>query len=136
MFRLEDVSERLDMIDNCEHTIKETRENIRDLAISYIQQVRQTEKELLKKVESFFNEEAVHFINNRDWLQENAEGLQSACNLADIVMSDRGVEMLLLKKEMEEKLTSLLDPGLPTVLSGSVFTPFCIVLVSVVCVEK
>jgi hypothetical protein len=40
------------MIDKCEHTIKETRENIRDLAISYIQQVRQTEKELLKKVES------------------------------------------------------------------------------------
>lgn len=113
--RLEDVSERLDMIDKCEHTIKETRENIRDLAISYIQQVRQTEKELLKKVESFFSEEAVHFINNRDWLQENAEGLQSACNLADIVMSDRGVEMLLLKKEMEEKLTALLDPGLPTV---------------------
>lgn len=111
--RLEDVTERLEMIDKCEQTIKETRENIRDLAISYIQQVRQTEKELLKKVESFFSEEAVHFINNREWLQENAEGLQSACNLAEIVMSDRGVEMLLLKKEMEQKLISLLDPALP-----------------------
>jgi hypothetical protein len=85
----------------------------RDLAISYIQQVRQTEKELLKKVESFFNEEAVHFINNRDWLQENAEGLQSACNLADIVMSDRGVEMLLLKKEMEEKCFNVPNETVP-----------------------
>ena len=113
--RLDDVSERIGMIDKCEKTIKETRENIRDLAISYIQQVRQTEKELLKKVESFFSEDTVNFVNNREWLQENADGLQSACNLAEIVMSDRGVEMLLLKKEMEEKLTSLLDPGLPVV---------------------
>lgn len=113
--RLGDVTERVEMIDKCEQSLKETRENIRDLAISYIQQVRQTEKELLRKVESYFSDEVVNFVNNREWLQENAEGLQSACNLAEIVMSDKGVEMLLLKKEMEEKLTSLLDPGLPVV---------------------
>ncbi|XP_062617189.1 mucin-4-like [Saccostrea cucullata] len=111
--RYEVVQDRISIMNQCETILKETRENIRDLAISYIQQVRSTEKELLKEVESYFGENIMSFLENKDWLQENLDGLQNACNLTDIIMRDKGVEMLLLKKEMQNKLVSLLEPTLP-----------------------
>lgn len=111
--RYEVVQDRINVMNQCETTLKETRENIRDLAISYIQQVRSTEKELLKEVDSYFGENIMSFLENKDWLQENLDGLQNACNLTDIIMRDKGVEMLLLKKDMQNKLMSLLEPTLP-----------------------
>lgn len=111
--RYEVVQDRINVMNQCETILKETRDNIRDLAISYIQQVRSTEKELLKEVDSYFGENILTFLENKDWLQENLDGLQNACNLTDIIMRDKGVEMLLLKKEMQNKLMSLLEPNLP-----------------------
>lgn len=111
--RFDVVQERINVMNQCETILKETRDNIRDLAISYIQQVRSTEKELLKEVDSYFGENIMAFLENKDWLQENLDGLQNACNLTDIIMRDKGVEMLLLKKEMQNKLMSLMQPTLP-----------------------
>ncbi|KAK3096478.1 hypothetical protein FSP39_000578 [Pinctada imbricata] len=111
--RQDEVQDRLQMMNNCESVLKETRENIRDLAISYIQQVRTTERELLKTVDTYLGDKVLDFIQSKEWLEENLEGLQSACHLTDIIMRDKGVEMLLLKKQMQNKLNSLLEKNLP-----------------------
>ena len=111
--RLLDVQSRLFSINKIESTLKETRENIRDLAISYISQVRSTERQLMQRVDNDFGEKVQGFLQNKEWLQENYENLQSTCNLAEIIMNDRGIEMLLLKKELQNKLSTLLEPGLP-----------------------
>lgn len=113
--RLSVVEDRLTNINAVESTLKETRENIRDLAISYIAQVRQTERQLMQRVEEDFGTKAQGYLQNKEWLQENFEGLKSTCNLAEIIMNDRGVEMLLLKKELQDKLSALLEPSLPCV---------------------
>ena len=70
--RQEAVQERLQMMNNCESVLKETRENIRDLAISYIQQVRSTEKELLKTVDSYLGDKVLDFLQNKEWLEEES----------------------------------------------------------------
>ncbi|XP_033741022.1 uncharacterized protein LOC117327900 [Pecten maximus] len=111
--RITDINDRIEAINKCENGMKRTRENIRDLAISYIQQVRSTEKELLKSVDEYFGENVTDFLKHREWLQENVDELQSASNLTEIIMRDRGVELLLLKREMESKLHSLMEPNLP-----------------------
>ncbi|XP_045196538.2 uncharacterized protein LOC123551569 [Mercenaria mercenaria] len=113
--RLSDVENRLSNINCVESTLKETRENIRDLAISYISQVRQTERQLMQRVEEDFGTKIQGYIQNKEWLQENYENLKTTCNLAEIIMNDRGVEMLLLKKELQNKLSALLEPTLPAV---------------------
>lgn len=111
--RLSDVENRLTNINSVESTLKETRENIRDLAISYIAQVRQTERQLMQRVEEEVGTKVQGFLQNKEWLQENFENLKTTCNLAEIIMNDRGVEMLLLKKELQDKLSTLLEPALP-----------------------
>lgn len=113
--RLMDLRVRLGMIGKCESALKETRERIRDLAISYIAQVRQTEKQLLQRVDAMFGDDILDFLDNKSWLQENFDNLQNTCNLAEIVMKDKGVEILLLKKELQNKLGFLLEPDLPKV---------------------
>ena len=113
--RLSDVENRLSNINSVESTLKETRENIRDLAISYISQVRQTERQLMQRVDEDFGTKVQGYIQNKEWLQENCENLKTTCNLAEIIMNDRGVEMLLLKKELQDKLSTLLEPALPPV---------------------
>lgn len=113
--RLSHVENRLSNINSVESTLKETRENIRDLAISYIAQVRQTERQLMQRVEEEFGSKVQGYLQNKEWLQENYENLKTTCNLAEIIMNDRGVEMLLLKKELQDKLSALLEPSLPSV---------------------
>lgn len=111
--RASDVQDRLSLITRYDSILKGTRERIRDLAISYISQVRSTEKVLLKAVDDMFGEDKLSFLQNREWLQENYDNLQSTCNLAEIVMKDKGIEMLMLKKEIQRKLSLLLEPSLP-----------------------
>ncbi|XP_041350759.1 uncharacterized protein LOC121369766 [Gigantopelta aegis] len=111
--RMADVDSRIKMIDNYQKVIKETRENIRDLAISYISKVRQTEKALLKKVDDLVGDNTMEFLKNRNWLQENWDNLNNTCNLTQIIMKDNGVEMLLLKQEIQAKMGTLLETDLP-----------------------
>ncbi|KAL3881690.1 hypothetical protein ACJMK2_028094 [Sinanodonta woodiana] len=113
--RLSDVQDCLSLIRDCESVLKDTRENIRDLAINYISQVRSTEKSLIQYVDAHFGGDVLSFLQNKEWLQENFEGLQSICNLGDIIMNDKGIEILLLKKELQSKLSTLLEPSLPPI---------------------
>ncbi|XP_014784913.1 serine-rich adhesin for platelets [Octopus bimaculoides] len=113
--RLIDLRMKLGMINKCEGALKDTRERIRDLAISYISQVRQTEKQLLQKVDAMFGDEILDFLENKSWLQENFDNLQNTCSLAEIIVKDKGIEILLLKKELQKKLDVLLQPDLPEV---------------------
>ncbi|XP_067675990.1 uncharacterized protein [Haliotis asinina] len=115
--RMGETGQRLKVIEKYETVIKEIRERIRDLAISYISKVRSTEKELLKKIDDLVGDNVLQFIENKNWLQENYENLQSTCNLTQIIMKDKGVEMLLLKKEIQQKMSLLLEPSLPCVPS-------------------
>ena len=111
--RMADVDSRIKMIDKYQKLIKETRENIRDLAISYISKVRQTERALLKKVDDLVGDNTMEFLKNRNWLQENWDNLNNTCNLTQIIMKDNGVEMLLLKQEIQAKMATLLETELP-----------------------
>ncbi|XP_046365391.2 uncharacterized protein LOC124141428 [Haliotis rufescens] len=115
--RMGETGQRLKVIEKYESVIKEIRERIRDLAISYISKVRSTERELLKKIDDLVGDNVLQFIENKNWLQENYENLQSTCNLTQIIMKDKGVEMLLLKKEIQQKMSLLLEPNLPSVPS-------------------
>ncbi|XP_055954720.1 mucin-17-like [Patella vulgata] len=113
--RLGGVASRVKLIDKYELLMKEIRERIRDIAIDYMTQVRARERELIKKVDDLFGSDVLEFIQNKSWLQENLDHLQSTCNLTEIIMKDKGVEMMLLKRELQAKFAHLLDSQLPQV---------------------
>ena len=64
-------------------------------------------------MDELFSGDVTHLAENKASLQESFDSLQSACNLTEIVMKDKGVEMLLLKKEIQGKMDHLLDGALP-----------------------
>ncbi|KAH9525338.1 hypothetical protein Btru_001088 [Bulinus truncatus] len=115
--RLNQVSTRLNVIDKFEFTVKDVKDTIRDLAISYIAQVRAKEKELMKHIDELYGGEIKVFVEQKTSLQESLDELQSTCNLTDIMLKDKGVELLLIKKEVESKMTHLLGPTLPDIPS-------------------
>ncbi|BFZ09304.1 hypothetical protein BsWGS_12343 [Bradybaena similaris] len=111
--RLIDVGSRLNSIEKYETCVKDVKDRIRDLAISYISQVRAKEKEMMKRIEDAYGGEIKEFVDQKQILQENMDELQSACNLTDIMLKDKSVELLLIKKDIESKMTQLLQPVLP-----------------------
>ncbi|XP_059176999.1 mucin-4-like [Physella acuta] len=119
--RVDQVSTRLHVIDKYETQMKHVKESIRDLAISYIAQVRAKERELMKLLEESDGDDIKNLVNQKSALQENLDELQNTCNLTDIMLKDRGVELLLVKKEMEDKMGRLLEPILPDLPSDSTY---------------
>lgn len=69
----------------------------------------------MKRIEDEYGGEIKEFVDQKQILQENMDELQSACNLTDIMLKDKSVELLLIKKDIESKMTQLLQPVLPDV---------------------
>lgn len=67
----------------------------------------------MRRIEEEYGGEIKDFVDQKQLLQENLDELQSTCNLTDIMLKDKGVELLLIKKEIEGKMTQLLEPPLP-----------------------
>ncbi|KAL8624966.1 hypothetical protein ACOMHN_039853 [Nucella lapillus] len=112
--RLGDLGRRLKVVEQVETLSKELKERIRDLAISYTSQVRAREKELIRKVDEMLSVgEVSQLTEKKAWLRETLDSLHSACHLTEIVVRDKGVEMLLLKKDIQGKMDHLLSGPLP-----------------------
>ncbi|XP_052219528.1 E3 ubiquitin-protein ligase TRIM56-like isoform X3 [Dreissena polymorpha] len=91
----------------CESLIKAAEQKIRDTAIQFIADVRSREKELIDDLHSLYGAELMKNVDKRDELQVNLEGLKSTCSLTEIVLKGKDIELLLLKKQVQEKLTTL-----------------------------
>ncbi|GFN90103.1 E3 ubiquitin-protein ligase trim56 [Plakobranchus ocellatus] len=115
--RAQEVSSRLNTIDKYETVVKDVRERIRDLAISSIAKVRAKERELMKRIDDVYGGEVQAFVDSRPVLQDNLDELQSTVQLTDIMLRDKGVEVLLIKRDIEVKMEQLLEPRLETIPS-------------------
>ena len=131
---LDSCKSKIDLYDSqlvtlgkCETNIKAAEQEIRDTAIQFIADVRAREKELIDNMHSLYGSELMKQVEKRDELQINLDSLKSTCSLTEIVLKGKDIELLLLKKQVQEKLTTLGDielSSLPASVTKEVtFTP-------------
>lgn len=87
--------------------IKDTEKKIHDAAIQFIQDIRNREKQLIEELQNIYGKDCMSQIENKKELSTQVDSLRSTCNLTDVILQGKDIELLLLKKEVQEKLQSL-----------------------------
>lgn len=87
---------------------------MRDAVIDCVAAVRRRETELLTQLRAAFaGDPAVQaFVADRPSIEATLQGLENTCQLTDIIVKERSVELLLLKDDIAQRMTSLLEASL------------------------
>ena len=107
------LKEHLHVISKCEHEIKQAEDRIKDTTIDTISAARKKEKELLLQLYDMYGESTTDYLKQKMSLQEKYESMKNTCDLTDIILKDQSIELLLLKKDIHEKLQIMLQRGIP-----------------------
>ena len=110
---LKGCNDKIDKFDNqimaldaCEDVYQNAKQSIQDAAIKFIADVRAKEKLLLEELKNIFGKDTMEYIENKKDLAATVDGLRSTCNLTEIILKGKDIELLLLKKDVQDKLTS------------------------------
>jgi len=87
---------------------------VRDAVIDCVAAVRRRETELLTQLRAAFagDPDVQAFIADRPSIEATLRCLDSTCQLTDIIVRERSVELLLLKDDIAGRMTSLLETTL------------------------
>ncbi|KAL5015751.1 hypothetical protein ScPMuIL_005340 [Solemya velum] len=107
--KLDSYDNQLTILSKCDDAIKAAEQKIRDSAIQSIAEIRSKEKGLIDDLHVFYGTEIMEYISRRTEMQSNLDSLKSTCNLTEIVLRGKDMELLLLKKQVQEKLSCLSD---------------------------
>ena len=125
--KIEKFDEQLITLDACEAVFKDAENKIHDTAIKFIAEIRNREKFLIEEMQNIFGEECMEIINKKNDMQVKIEGLKSTCNLTEVILKGKDIELLLLRKQVSEKLSALSDLQIkqlpPTVTKQVKFYP-------------
>ncbi|ESN91218.1 hypothetical protein HELRODRAFT_194532 [Helobdella robusta] len=94
----------LEAINKCESTIKQVEQKIRDKSIEYIQEIRNKEKQLLEELHQIYGQECFECIDSKKELVHQVENIRNTCNISEVILLGKEIELLLLKKDVEDKL--------------------------------
>ena len=61
-----------------------------------------------------YGKDLMDYIENKKDLATTVDGLRSTCNLTEVILKGKDIELLLLKKDVQKKLSSLNDIDIKT----------------------
>ncbi|XP_067931210.1 E3 ubiquitin-protein ligase TRIM56-like isoform X2 [Watersipora subatra] len=105
--KLEQLESQLAIIGKCETTIRGAEEKIKHISLDMISEIKNREKVLIEEIHNIYGPETMSLIESKDDLQANHDALQSTVKLTDLVVKGKDMELLLLKKEVQNKLEML-----------------------------
>lgn len=112
--KIAELRNRLDLLRQCETRMLFAQNEIHAVALSFVEAVRQKEASLLQELNAYFGEETTEYLKKKDDLEAFLDQLKSTCNLTEMVVKGKDIEMLLLKKQLCEKFDEFqeieLDP--------------------------
>lgn len=100
---------QLDILAKCETIIKNAEQRIHDVAIQFIADIRSREKQLVDELHAMYGTEVMEYVNRKGEMQTNLDSLKSTCSLTELVLKGKDIELLLLKKQVQDKLSCLAD---------------------------
>ncbi|KAK7087639.1 hypothetical protein V1264_021662 [Littorina saxatilis] len=98
---------QLDLLNKCETVIKAAEQRVHDVAIQFIADIRSREKQLIDDLHELYGKEVMEYVNRKGEMQNNLDSLKSTCNLTELVLKGKDIELLLLKKQVQDKLSGL-----------------------------
>jgi outer membrane biosynthesis protein TonB len=112
--KIDKFDAQIDQLNSCEEVIKAAEQKIRDTAIKFIADVRSREKQLIEEVQNIYGKECMDYIKGKKDLSTTVDGLRSTCNLTEVILKGKDIELLLLKKDVQAKLASLGEVDIKT----------------------
>lgn len=107
--KIDSYDSQLTLLSKCESNIQAAEQRIRDTAIQFIADIRTKEKQFIDELHQIYGKDLMDYVTRRGDMQVSIDGLKSTCNLTELVLKGKDIELLLLKKQVQEKLSSLAD---------------------------
>jgi hypothetical protein len=98
-----EIRNRLDLLRHCETKILCTQNDIHAAALTFIEDIRKRETSLIDELNEMYGSETNDYLKKKDELQTFLDQLKSTCNLTEMVVKGKDIELLLLKKQLCEK---------------------------------
>lgn len=128
--KLEECENQLETITKVDKAVKQAEQKIRDVSIQFISEIRTREKSLIEELHNIYGPSLMESVHRKNDMSINLEGLKSTCNLTEIILKGKDIELLLLKKQVQEKLCTLSEldvkPLPPNVSKQVQFVPGCL----------
>lgn len=102
-----ELGNQTESLDRCEEVIAVTTQKIKEAADQFVQDVQSAEQKLLEELQQIFGPEVIGQLETKKDLAAVVEGMRTTCDITDVVLGGKDLELLLLKKDVEEKLTSM-----------------------------
>jgi len=107
--KIEKFDSQLVSLNKAEEIIKETEQLIHNTAVKFISDIKTAEKHIIDELHSVYGKDLLQQIENKKDLSITIDGLRSTCNLTEVILQGKDMELLLLKKDVQKKLSSLGD---------------------------
>ena len=112
--KMGELRNRLELVRTCETRILYAQNEIHSAALSYVDTIRQREKQLIEQLSEYYGDETTEYLKKKEDLESFLDQLKSTCNLTEMVVKGKDIELLLLKKQLCEKFEEFqvihLDP--------------------------
>lgn len=105
--KIQSFDDQVESLEKCETIIKGVQQKVHDTAIQFIQDVRNKEKQMIEELENVYGTDCMERIANKKGISSQIENLRSTCNLTKVILTGKDIELLLLKKDVQDKLDSL-----------------------------
>lgn len=105
--KLEQFEGQLEVVNNCEGCIRGAEQKIRDVSIDMIADIRNREKLLIEEIHNLYGPEMMSLVGRKGELKADYDALRGTVQLTELILKGKDMELLLLKKEVQQKLESL-----------------------------
>jgi len=103
------LREQIDLIEKCEVGMEKAEADIREMAIDAIAAVRKRERQMMTDLRDSIGELALGFMSEKATLLENLRNVESTFNMTEEMLKGTSIELLMAKKEMQERLNNILQ---------------------------
>lgn len=125
--KIQELKERSESLRSCESRILNTQNEIHTVALGFVESIRSKEKSLIEELDEVYGYETMQYLKKKEDLNTFLDQLSSTCNLTEMVVKGKDIEMLLLKKQLCEKFNDFdliqIDPVPKNLSKKIVFRP-------------
>ncbi|XP_067932019.1 E3 ubiquitin-protein ligase TRIM56-like isoform X2 [Watersipora subatra] len=102
---------QIQSLEQCEKCIKQAETKIRDISIDMIADIRNREKILIEEIHNLYGPDVIEMIAKKENTERDIETLKSTVQLTELIIKGKDMELLLLQKEIQEKLQTFSQSG-------------------------
>ncbi|XP_074660546.1 uncharacterized protein LOC141913002 [Tubulanus polymorphus] len=113
--RMDHVKNQLVCIEKHATDIKQIEEQINDVTSQVIDSIKAKQTQIVKELKDHFGKDVVNGVERKDELEQLLQTLQHTCSLTEMMLKNKGIDLLLIKRNIRERMESLLQIKVPDI---------------------